>query len=508
MLSPFNLPKKSSVLIFLAALLLACSLPQSTTPGQLTADPAIGTGANAVMTPFRPATRAPGDPILTPTPDAPHRLPSLRNQAESYTVQSNDTLGGIAAAFGISLEALLAANDLPNPDLLSVGQILTIPAPIPGAPGPSFKIIPDSELVNGPANAVFKITDFVSNYGGYLATYQEEVDGQILSGALVVDRIARDYSVNPRLLLAVLEHQSGWLTLKQPRLETLAFPISNGNNGRQGLYRQLAWAADNLNHGYYLWRVDGIGFWITTDGVFIPADSTLNPGTAGIQHLFSLLYDQAAWRQAVSETGFFSTFSALFGYPFDWAIEPIVPPGLSQPSMQLPFEPNTLWVFTGGPHGGWDSGSAWAALDFAPPAEELGCVQNDAWVVAAADGLILRAENGAVVQDLDGDGFEQTGWTILYMHVESRERVSAGTFLRAGERIGHPSCEGGISSGTHLHLARRYNGEWIPADGPLPLVMDGWTSVGSGRLYDGFLVRGEESIEACECKEPENMLQR
>jgi murein DD-endopeptidase MepM/ murein hydrolase activator NlpD len=120
----------------------------------------------------------------------------------------------------------------------------------------------------------------------------------------------------------------------------------------------------------------------------------------------------------------------------------------------------------------------------------------------------VRVENGAVVQDLDGDGYEQTGWTILYMHIETRDRVQEGAYLQAGERIGHPSCEGGFSSGTHLHLARRYNGEWIPADTTIPFVMDGWVSTGTGIEYDGYMQRGERSVEACECRNPENMLQR
>jgi LasA protease len=113
----------------------------------------------------------------------------------------------------------------------------------------------------------------------------------------------------------------------------------------------------------------------------------------------------------------------MFGYPFDWAIEPLMPETLSQPNFILPFEPGQSWSYTGGPHGGWDSGSAWAAIDFAPPGEPIGCGQTEAWVTAVADGKIVRSENGAVVQDLDGDGLEQTGWTILYMHIESRERV-------------------------------------------------------------------------------------
>ena len=36
-------------------------------------------------------------------------------------------------------------------------------------------------------------------------------------------------------------------------------------------------------------------------------------------------------------------------------------------------------------------------------------------------------------------------------------------------------------------LRRRYNGEWIPADGNLPFNLDGWVSSGNGVEYDGSL---------------------
>jgi hypothetical protein len=101
-----------------------------------------------------------------------------------------------------------------------------------------------------------------------------------------------------------------------------------------------------------------------------------------------------------------------------------------------------------------------------------------------------------VIQDLDNDGYEQTGWVVLYMHVDSSERVRPGEYLYRHDRLGHPSCEGGLSNGTHLHLARRRNGEWIPADGALPFVLDGWVSSGNGIEYDGFLSRGAARVEA------------
>jgi LasA protease len=469
---------------------------------------AQGLSAAAPQAFHMPATRLPGAPILTPTPDNPHPLPPLRIGSDHYTIQAGDTLGQVAKRFGISLAQLVEANNIANPDLVSVGQGLTIPPPTPEGTGPDFKIIPNSELVYGPASANFDLEAFIKGQGGYLASYFEEVDGQSTSGAGIVQRVAQDYSVNPRLLLAVLEYQSHWVTSKSPAKITLDRPINPADTTREGLYRHLAWAANNLNRGFYLWEVNGASAWLLTDGRVVPAAPTINAGTAGVQNLFASLYDYQGWLAAVSEPGLLATYNALFGYPFDYAVEPLFPANLRQPTLQLPFEPGVVWSFTGGPHGGWDDGSAWAALDFAPPDDQLGCVQSDEWVVASADGPILRAGNGAVIQDPDADGYEQTGWVLLYMHVETRDRVQPGTFLHAGDHVGHPSCEGGVSTGTHVHLARRYNGEWIPADQSLPFVLDGWVSRGGGAEYDGFLEKNGKSIEAYAGQSPQNSIHR
>ena len=49
--------------------------------------------------------------------------------SSEYTVVSGDSLAAIAAAHGLSLSQLLAANpQITNPDLIQAGQILTIPA--------------------------------------------------------------------------------------------------------------------------------------------------------------------------------------------------------------------------------------------------------------------------------------------------------------------------------------------------------------------------------------------
>jgi murein DD-endopeptidase MepM/ murein hydrolase activator NlpD len=403
---------------------------------------------------------------------------------------------------------LVAANAIANPDLVPVGQLLTIPPPALSAPGPPFKIIPDSELVYGPYSAYVDYPALVESRGGFLANYSEDVEGSMTSGIDIIRRVAADYSVNPLLLIALLEYQSGWVNQSEPAQEKQTYPMGLTNPERDGLYSQLAWAANELNRGFYLWRVNALGSLVLPDGAVIPLDPTINAGTAGVQHFLATLYGEADWRRAVSAPGVFATYSSLFGYPFNLAVDPLVPENLQQPVLHLPFEPGHAWSFTGGPHGGWGSGSAWAALDFAPADDTLGCVASDEWVTAVAEGTIVRSENGSVVQDLDGDGLEQTGWTILYLHIESRGRVEEGTMVKTGDRIGHPSCEGGVSSGTHLHLARRYNGEWIPADQDVPFVMDGWVSSGAGAEYDGYLTQGTRSIEAYFRTSPDNEIRR
>lgn len=508
------------VLVFIAILivLLACArmVSPAAAPFNVSVPGTLQPTGEAAVAPQMPRTRPPGSPIQSPTPDQPHRLPTPRLDPEQYTVQAGDTLGKIAQRFGISLESLVQANPLPNPNYLEIGQVLTVPAPVPEGIGPSIKIIPDSELVYGPASMDFDVAQFVKEKGGYLAQYKEDIDGEPYTGVKIVRRIAYEYSVNPRLLLAVLEYQSGWVTQPEPDPDTLDYPMRVYEESHKDLYHQLAWAADNLNLGYYLWRVEGVGAWSMPGGDLLHINPTINAGTAGVQHLFTLLYGREAWLKAVGEEGLFATYNRFFGYPFDRSVEPLVPSSLVQPKLQLPFEKGVNWSFTGGPHGGWGDGSGWAALDFAPPNIPLGCVTSDDWVVASGNGPIIRAGNGAVIQDLDvsgpggvaADGLEGTGWVLFYMHIEGRDRVQPGTYLHAGERIGHPSCEGGVSTGTHVHLARRYNGEWIPADQTLPFVLDGWISRGTGRVYDGFLERNGQTVEALEGRSALNVISR
>ena len=71
-----------------------------------------------------PATPIPGQTVLT-QPDSSGAGSALLQQ---YTVVSGDTLTGIAQRYGVTIESIIEANGLTNPNNLSVGQVLLIPA--------------------------------------------------------------------------------------------------------------------------------------------------------------------------------------------------------------------------------------------------------------------------------------------------------------------------------------------------------------------------------------------
>jgi len=378
------------------------------------------------------------------------------------------------------------------------------PTPNPKTPTPSWPpagwLFPDAEVVYSPSAIDFDIQAFVDQSDGFLSTYRQYLMiTDWTTGAQIVNMVASENAINPRLLLALLEYQSGCVLGPVDDPEMFDAAMGAAQPIRRDLYGQLVWAAHELSIGYYGWKDGTLIEFSLGDGTMVRPDPELNPGTVAILYFFAQLVDQQGYQQALDpNSGFLALYERMFGDPWARAgmVEPLIPAGTEQIPLTLPFEAGKRWAFTGGPHPAFEGNGPLAALDFAPPTEESGCYASDDWVVAMADGLVIRSDHGVVLQDLDGDGYEQTGWVLLYLHIESLDRVPVGTVLRAGDRIGHPSCEGGRATGTHVHIARRFNGEWIPAAGDIPFVLDGWIAQAGEAPYLGTLTRGEEVVTA------------
>jgi hypothetical protein len=299
------------------------------------------------------------------------------------------------------------------------------------------------------------------------------------------------------MLLAVLEYRSKWVYGQPADPNNTAYPVGFYASNFNGLYKEMTLVARQLTIGYYGWRSGQITELVFADGTHQRIHPTLNAGTAAVQYLFSKLYSPADWRTELYDPArFIAFYASAFGDPWQraTAIGPLLPDDLTQPGFELPFPRGQTWTLTGGPHAAWGIGSVWGGLDFAPSNVEKGCTVSAFWATAAAPGLVVRSENGEVIIDLDGDGHEQTGWALLYLHMAAKDRVAVGKWVNIDDPIGHPSCEGGVATGTHVHIARKYNGEWIGADGPLPFVLSGWQALASTRQYYGALTKSGQII--------------
>ena len=462
----------------------------------------IPTEGGLPVTPQPDATTTPAVAETALTPLTPTATTTPENQTPLppvlYYSQAGDTLPALAARFGVGQDEITSNEIFEVTGFIPAGKLLIIPNRL-GETGPVDQILPDSEIVFSPSALDFDIEAFVNETGGYLAGYREYMSNGWTSGARVIEKVAIENSINPRLLLALVEFQAGWVYGEPKNLALTDYPLGYIKQDKKGLYKQLSWAVQQLSLGYYGWR-EGILTSVTfNDGSQLRLAPGINAGTAAVEYLFARLYHPDVWNGVIFGTESFGVlYERMYGNAWLRAqtVEPLLPVNLSQPELQLPFLTGRSWSFTGGPHSAWGPDGARAALDFAPPSVQSGCVDSDEWVAAMAGGLVVRSGNGVVMVDLDGDGFEQTGWSILYLHVASKDRISQGAWVEQGSRIGHPSCEGGSSTGTHVHVARKYNGEWVLADGALPFTMDGWVAQAGEKPYQGTLVRGDEIVEA------------
>jgi len=476
-----------SVTTVIVMLLSSCSAQpgnttQITTPNQTVPNEAGGIQGISTDLPSRPAY-TPGELV-------------------DYIAQTGDTLPALALHFNTSVDEILAANTFIPRDASTMppGMPIQIPIYYRALWGTTFQSIPDHAFLNSPSSIGFNTAAFLSSQPGWLKSYRAYVGGEWKTGAQLVDYIAVNYSISPRLILALLEYQGGALTRTEPPVSRKLLGFSRPF--WDSPYLQLVIAANTLNNGYYGWRTGSLLEFEDTQEILIRPDPWQNAGSVALQYYFSKMFTGEEYHRAIGPNGLSNTYMVFFGNPWEDDFE-VIPGSLQQPELFLPFPASQTWSFTGGPHTGWGTGSPFAAMDFAPPAERSGCIPAKAenFAAAAADGLIVRSGQDGVALDLDKDGDERTGWVIYYLHLATDQRITVGSNLKAGDKIGYPSCEGGRSTGTHVHVARKFNGEWIPAEGPLPFVMSGWVPRNGAQPYEGTLSKGGRTVIACTCSD-------
>lgn len=83
------------------------------------------------------------DDLIDDPTDTP---PTSQLRRARYEVQPGESLGGIASQFGISMEVLMSANGITDPNSVEAGRELVIPGPDATVPPPWMRDDPDAEV--------------------------------------------------------------------------------------------------------------------------------------------------------------------------------------------------------------------------------------------------------------------------------------------------------------------------------------------------------------------------
>jgi len=338
-------------------------------------------------------------------------------------------------------------------------------------------LISDGQFVWGPNVGDFDIGAFLADRGSPLAEYAADIE--LWAGYS---------SVNPKVLIAVLELRNGWVS-------GISYSISE-DEIRSTIEDTAMGLASTFYEHLHTWGARRPAFTPITsfgptvllqDGSAASLDPSQSSGTVAL--VAAMAADIAPAGLETKFAGGARDFRTIFGAFFpesallDTSNEVVTQNTPPDTLFQLPFPLGAEWVASG-PHS-WNGGSSlppFSSIDFftgggvclAPPNQ---------YAVAAAYGSVTRPSGYSCWLEIDHGG----GWVTSYYHLQN---LYSGAPLGRNAKVGTIGCEtcaGGFSTGPHVHFALKYNGAYVSLEG---VKLSGWTvHVGSVPYNSGSYER-------------------
>lgn len=365
----------------------------------------------------------------------------------------------------IALLALVAAPAAAQPIQHADGPTKPAPqAPLTVfADGFSARWIEDADFVYGPALLDFDVRAYLASAAPHLGPQAE-----------AISHWAGHYSLSPKVLLALLEMQSG--VLSNPA--ALADPSAGLAPGDAG--EQIRAVVMSLFVDFYAYREASAG-----------QPRALNAATFALLNLFRSTAPAGLSADAadVARTRFLDAYSRLFPSPALGAAGADVLGGALPPSnfLQFPWKNNASWFFNGTHHTSGSGSSPMSSIDFTRTWSLVwGNNTSTDYVVAAHAGQVTVNSSCQVTITAPN------GWATNYYHlsnvvVANGQQVSANdTIATYANTQAQALCQGGSSTGPHVHFTLIQNGVLSSLDGVQLsnfLVHAGRTSYDSDPAY-------------------------
>jgi hypothetical protein len=335
-------------------------------------------------------------------------------------------------------------------------------------------VVSDGQFVWGPNAADFDPRAYLQGLASPLLPYADHL------------ALWADYSsVNPQVLLAVLEIQLGWVNSIGPsvtadqirdQIESTAMDLA------MAFYEHLyIWGARRPAGQSAPAAGPVILFDDGSAQLLDPATSSGSYAVArvlGSRPLTEGLQAQAAASDGTQ--GFQQVFGTLF--PGEDLLDESnqITPLAAPPAdlLQFPFPLGATWIASGA-HS-WNGGSyppPFSSVDFFTGGATCSNPPN-LFAVAAATGAATRPFGYQCWLELDHSG----GWETSYYHL--RNLYSGAPLTRNGKAgtIACELCAGGFSTGPHVHFSLKFGGAYASLEG---VKLSGWTVHVGAIPYDG-----------------------
>lgn len=260
-----------------------------------------------------------------------------------------------------------------------------------------------------------------------------------------ISHVAGRTGISPKLLLAMMEQRSRIISIPN---DTRSMQRPFGNLSKKiGFREQLEDVATNMAAAIYS-QIQKI------DSSKRPSISLLVVTTDGLNGAFT---DYERMELAQIYFGFFGSLQSNESRSSRITLSS-VPNG----SMRLPYENGKAWNFSGAHMDGLSL--LFSSIDFAPRGSVWGGDTSANRVTASAGGIFIR--HSSCSAEILHDG----GWSTTYYHMDNL-RFQTNSIVRQGDIIGTAAnslaqalCEGGSSSGPHVHWSIKRDGIYQDVD--------------------------------------------
>ncbi|MET1255704.1 M23 family metallopeptidase [Aliikangiella maris] len=324
-----------------------------------------------------------------------------------------------------------------------------------------------SSTNTSPSVLEFKKADILYDYDEIFSfdieKYLSENAPHLVPYAEAISHISGESTISPKVFITLIEQQSGLITAKQASETELEMPFGVMSQ-QYGFIEQLRDVAERLTKAYY----KGHSFAETGKNQKFTADEDAQ---RAIQMIYSYGVDTSELQPGSAEQT--ESFTQLFFKMFPESKNSVAEPKASATTMavpstsmlQFPFPRGQSWHI-GGSHTTSGSGNyPQSSLDSSQGNIGWGGNTSGKWVSASAAGRVK------VYSSCSMEVFHDGGWSTSYYHLSNIQYSTNANVYKNTAIANYANtknqalCNGGQSTGPHLHWSLKYNNQYYHLNG-------------------------------------------